>query len=311
VAIEDCGRGALGLGSVDVSMGSQRGTVEVVVVTHAAPLTPLEVILPERALGPAGPHGEVAGGLKLAPLDERVTRAEEAARRDGAVMVVRVPTRSDERGAHAIGLKLRGGCHRVAVLTDQGAARGAVDVDAEVRLPGASEPLAHDRSHAPDARLDFCIGTSTTVELRLAGTGGPVPVMVLDAYWRFPAPIEGRWGDEARAGIAWALHRRRAPAIASAPIETIIGTSSATLVPIRVEPNACYLAAATVTRGDAIGGRLSASIDGDTRYDDMNELPRAAALSFCTGPTDEVVRVEVDVRGRSIWWLMALWRLGR
>ena len=304
----DCGKGPLSTGGIELIMGPRRGAVELLVAAHERRLTSVDVVLVERAVGPVAQQGQVAGALALAPLEQRVRRAVAAATRDGAQQVVRVPTRSDERGVQSLSLRLRNGCHRIAVLAKSGGPR-AVDIDAEIRMPGADHPLRQDRAHAPDARLDFCIGEDGPVELRFAGAGGAVDVMVLAGYWPHPPGLPSGWGAQATAGLAWALHRRRAPSVSERPLTIMLGAPGSTVVPIDVEPGACYLAAFAVADGKASAAQLSVKIGADVRHDEAGELPRAAAVTFCAGPRDRSAEILIQLRAQSAWWLLPLWRL--
>jgi len=307
--IEDCGGGLLSAGSINVMMDAPRGTVEVLIVRYRLRLTPLEIILPARSQGPPPEEREQGKPLSLAPLARRALRAETVARGDGAKTVVTVKTRASERGMGNISLKLAGGCHRLSVLADPRGA-GTVDIDAEVRLSGRANALRRDRSHAPDARLDFCLGASGSVELRYAGAGGPRPVIVLDAYWPIARGVPESWGAQARAGLAWALHRRRAPTVSDVPLLQVLGPPGVTVIPAAVEPSTCYLAAFALAAGQASAGRLTVLVAGQTRYDDASEEPRGAAVTFCTPPRAEVARLVVEVRASSGEWVLSLWRLG-
>jgi hypothetical protein len=307
--IEDCGVGVLSAGGVNVVMDSPRGAVEVLIVRYRLKLSAPELILPARAQGPLSERGEVGKPLRLAPLKQRALRAERVARGEGAKTVVTVKTRASERGMGSISLKLAGGCHRLSVLADPSNA-GPVDIDAEVRLRGGNDALRRDRSHAPDARLDFCLGESGPVELRYAGAGGPAPVTVLDAFWPIARGVPEAWGEQARAGLSWALHRRRAPAVVDVPLLQVLGPPGVTVIPTAVEPSTCYLAAFALASGQASAGRLTVLVAGQTRYDDASEVPRGGAVTFCTPPRAEVARLVVELRASGAEWVLSLWRLG-
>lgn len=311
----DCAGRTLATGAVELVMGKRSGAIDVIVVRHrAGALSEPTVVLPERATGPLPPP-EPVGPLSVAPIEQRRQRAEEAARRDGSTFVARVDVAADARGRGAIVLRLREGCHRVAVLADAaalatGASPPAVDVDATIRLAGDEEDLVYDRSHAPDARLDFCIGRTRDVELRFVGAGGAVPIVVLTSYWALPSGLPSLWGDDARGGLAWALHRRSGPRLGRAPDQLVAGAAGMTLLPIAVEPSSCYLAALALTRGMASGLRLSVRVGAERRHDDATGGQPAAAVSFCTGAGQRAATLQIDVRSQTAWWGLALWRVG-
>ncbi len=308
--LQDCGDGGLSSGRVRVAMDSPRGAVELLVAYHQVPLVPLVITLPERAQGPVAPGGEVGEPLALAPVAEREARARRAALGDGAKLVVRVVAKASERGAGSAVLNLTRGCHRLTVLADQAGSSQPVDIDADVRLEDDAEPLRRDRSHAPDARLDFCLGTKAKVWLRFMGAGGPTKVTVQDAFWPMPAGVPTYWGATAAAGLGWALHRRRAPPVTEGPVFQALGPPGITTLPIPVEPGGCYFAAFAAVRDQAGPGRLTVEAGAQRYHDDANEEPRGAAVSFCAPVGAPIARAQVDLRGSGGFWVFALWSLG-
>jgi len=300
-----CGHERDGLRSVRLGMRSPRGAVEVLVAAHAGELSEVAGIVPERAVGPVPPRADIGPALRPAPLAERLERAIGSARSDGATVVVPVRTPTSDEGSGSLTLRLGDGCHRLAVL---GGGDGRFDLDAELRLASADEPLGQDRSHAPDARLELCLGESSQVELRFVGAGGGAPVTVVDARWPLPSGFSAAWGPQTRAGLGWALFRHRAPPPRSPPVLQVLGGPGSTFVPVELEPGSCYLAAMAQVGGTAArASRLAATVGGVTVRDDVNEAPHAAAVSFCAG-SHRRARLQADLRARGGWWHLALWR---
>jgi hypothetical protein len=289
-----------------VAMLSSRATVEIIVAAHDGPIFPLEDLLPARAPGPLPPPDELVGGLEPPPYADRLARLTQSAQRDGAGMVVPVNAGANDRGLGAIQLRLSEGCHRLSVL---GSSEAAVDVDAELWLPGAGDAFRRDRSHAPDARLDFCLGDEARIELRFAGVGSGAMATVVDALWPLPAGLPSAFGAGARAGMASALFRRRAPVLATAPDSVFLGGASATVVPLDLEPRACYVAALGRMDGAADGARLTVTVGGEVYFDDADGEPLGAAVSFCAGDATDAT-LQVDFRSTSAWWALGLWRVG-
>jgi len=291
-------------------MASERGTIDVLVASFRAHLPPVESILPQRGLGPLAPRSELGKPLVLGPVADRVARARASAQRDGARVIVAAKARATDKGAGSLLLKLAAGCHRLAVLADASASNGgAVDVDAEVRLSGAKKPLRRDRSHAPDARLDFCLGQTSKVELRFLGAGGAVDVRVLDALWPLPAAIQPVWSPRLKAGMAWALHRRRGPDLVAPPLLQLIGGVGPTQIPAALTPGSCYLAALSASRGAPSAGRLTVRVGQQQVHDDAAKPPHSAAVSFCAG-NERRATFRVDLHGRQAWWRLVVWPLG-
>lgn len=308
--LRDCGDGSLAARRVQVVMDAPRGAIDLLAVAHDAPLVPLVMVLPERALGPVAPRGEVGAPLSLAPLRDREARARRAATNDGAKLIVKVVAKASDRGGGSAVLRLTKGCHRIQVMADQAGANQPVDIDAEVRLEGASEGLRRDRSHAPDGRLDFCLGETGKVEVRFLGAGGPTEVTLLDAYWPVSQALPSHWGAQVTAGLSWALHRRRAPLVSEPPVFQAVGAPGITALPVQIEPDSCYLAGFAAVREGAGAGRLTVEVAGEKRHDDATEEPRGAAVSFCAPAGVTVARALVDLRGSKGVWVLALWRVG-
>jgi len=304
--IDDCdGRR---VGRVFVTMASARGTVEILMAHQSPAALAVSLYVPQRAVGPVAPRGDPGPVLRLAPLSSRVELAERSARLDGARAVVRVHAEASNRGGGAIILKLTEGCHRLLVLAEAIDEDHPIDVDADVRARGEREPLVRDRSHAPDARLDFCLGETGPVELRFAGAGGVTPITIVDGYWPMPEAIPPGWGHGSRAAVGWALHRRRVPASLGLPLYQAVGASGVSFVPVEVEPGRCYVAAFGVTRGDVQAARLSAEVGGRVHHDDATDRMRGAAVGFCAGGVRHA-RLKIDVRSRIAWWRLAVWRV--
>ena len=311
VNIEDCGDGALEEGRLLLAMASPRGSVEVLVSRHRGHLPPLEQLLRERDAGPLGPAPRALAATRSAPLKQRLARARNVARSDGARQLSVQLLPLDALGAGALTLSLVAGCHRLQLFaqTPAGAvlAPAAIDIDAEVSSDALGGLLARDRSHAADARLDVCIGEEGNVLLKYAGAGAARTMVMLDALW--PAPLGlPAWGARWRTGALTSLRRRPAPALSAAPARQWLGTAGVSWVPLRVEPDTCYLAVAAVMRGEASAMRLSARWGQHVRYDDASSGPLGTAVSFCSG-NQRRVGLQVDVRARSASWALSLWNM--
>ena len=306
-----CGAGRGELDRVTLGMRSVRGALEVLVARSSAPLGDLGDVLPERAAGPLAPRGEPGTPADPAPLPERVARAERRARADGAAKVTRTATRASASGAGQLELRLAEGCHRLEVMAKvpDVSPRRVTDVDAELREPEEDRVLARDRAEAADARLETCVGEATRVELTYAGASGPVEVTVSDASWPLAEGIPVHWGARARGGFAGALRRRRTPEPREQPVFESVGVQGATMVPIAIEPGACYLASVALIRGDSRGFRLAADVGGRSPHDEVVDRPEAAAIAFCS-ESETSARLEVETRGSAPWWALVVWQLG-
>ncbi len=306
-----CGATWLDLKRITIEVTSARAAVEILVARSAAALGEVHEALPERAAGPVAPRGDPGGPLEPGPLASRVARAERRARAEGASRVVKTVTRSSASGLGRIQLKLGEGCHRLDLMAEVPSVvpRRATDLDAEVHVQETSRLLARDHADVPDARLDFCLGEQTVVDLGFTGASGATPVTVSDALFPTPSTVPVRWGPRARAGFAGALIKRHAPAPTEEPILESVGVQGVTQVPLAVEPGRCYLASVALIRGDARAFRMSATLGDRAPHDEALERPEGAAIAFCAGTARSAV-IDVDVRGNGPWWALSVWGMG-
>ncbi len=294
---------------LELSMVHGRGAIELIRVTHAPGRTPVDVVLPERAMGWMGEVPASTVGQALAPAAMRMRRARRAAQLAGARILAPVSLTATDKGSGAAVLELAAGCHRLHVVADTGIG-GAADVDADARRQQDGVVLARDRSHAPDARLSFCVGAEQRVALQFAGAPQDATVWVLDAFWPIPVSVPVTWGAHARAGIAWALHRRTTPTPRHPPEFQWLGAAGVTVLPVPISPGVCYLVAFAIARGQAATARVTASAGERRVYDGANDPARSAALTFCAPAYIDSASLTVDVRSRDAWWVAMVWRLG-
>ncbi len=310
--ISRCGASSFELKRITVEVTSPRAAVEILVARSPAPLGEVREALPERAAGLLAPRGDPGGPLEPGPIEGRIARADRNARSEGASRVVKTVTRASPAGLGRVQLKLGEGCHRLDVMAEVPSVvpRRATDLDAEAHVLENGRLLARDRADVPDARLDFCLGEQTMIEVSFAGASGPAPVTVSDALWTTPSTVPVRWGPRARAGLAGALIKRRAPAPVEDALFESVGVQGVTQVPIPVEPGRCYLAAVALIRGDARAIRMTATLGARTPHDEALERPEGAAIAFCAG-TERSAMIDVDVRGNAPWWVLSVWSMGR
>lgn len=311
LSVTACGAERARLSRVRVEMASARAALEIVAVRSESPPRPLREILPERASGPTAPRGDPGAPLEPRPLAERLGRAEKRALAEGASSIERLVVRAEALGTGRVARELPPGCHRLELLAEAPATRGAraTDVDAEVH-DAAGRVLARDVGELPDARLDFCVGEITQVSIAFAGAPGAVPVTLQHARWSLPARLPARWGARARAGVAWALRARRIIEPAEPTVHEVLGAQGSTMIPLAVLPGRCYLAAAALARGEARLLRLAATVGDRVRRDDTLERDGGVAVTFCAGPTDTHVRLDLDARAPAAVWALGLWPMG-
>lgn len=288
---------------------SPRTAVEVLVVRSAAPIEDVESILPERAVGPSAPRGDAGRPVDPGPIAERLQRVEKRSRDDGAEHVLKVSMHASAMGSGQFTARLGEGCHALDVLAEvpQLAVR-ATDVDAEVRATDGGRFLGRDRGEAPDARIDFCLGEPTEVDVSFIGAAGPAAVTLVDSHWPLPAGLPSEWGPQVRGDMALALRRRHAPALPADPVASMMGVQGETMAPFEVEPGQCYLALVALVRGDARQLRLAAEIGDRAPHDEISERPEAAQVAFCA-TTEDRAALRVEARGAQPWWVATIWRM--
>lgn len=294
-----------------VNAGSPRTAVEVLVVRSPAPIESVERILPERAFGPSAPRGDAGRQLDPGPIAERIARVEKRDRDDGAENLAKATMTASATGSGEFDVKLREGCHTLDVMAEvPSAARTLTDVDAEAHAGESARLLGRDRGESPDARLNFCVGDATDVEVTFIGAASGAAVTLVDALWSLPAGIPTEWGAQARGDVASALRRRHAASLPPAPIQTVMGVQGETLVPFAVEPGQCYVAAASMIRGETRLIGLSIEIGDRAPHDEITDRPEAAMVAFCATAEDHAA-MRVEARGGQPWWLGLLWRVTR
>lgn len=309
--VSRCGASALDVARAVVVQRAPRGTIELLVARSKAPLSPIDVLLPERVAGPAAPRGTAGKALTLGPIDGRLARAEFRAKADGAQRVQKTRVRPPSTGRGDVALTLEPGCHRIELLAEAAGsanARVPTDVDAELRLP-PGQVAARDRGDASDARLDACVGEQTAGQLSYAGAPGSPALHVTDAIWPLPDGIPSHWGPRLRAATFSALRRRRMPIPVGPPLHETFGVQGVTVVPLEVEPDRCYLATAGLVQGSARGMRLAATGSARPAIDESGQRPEGVAVTFCPDVTD-VVPLTMELQSSGGWWLLAVWDLG-
>ena len=292
-----------------VSMRSQRGAIDTVVARSAATMGDALDVLPERMTGTIAPRGNPGRPIEPGPIAQRVVRAEEQARNDGAQLFSRLSTNASADGTGQTRLRLAEGCHRLSVMAAVPSSfpHLATDVDAEAR-DEEGRVLARDRAETPDARLDFCLGETSRVTVMYAGAAGPMPITIVDAVWPVATNIPNHWGARVRGGFARAFRRRNTPAPTAAPSVETLGSSGITIIPADVEQGRCYFAAVAVFRGEARSMRVSAAVGDRYLRDDVFEMPEGVGLTFCS-EAEKSIRFDVDVRGNNVFWVFGLFPL--
>lgn len=296
-----------------VTSDAGRGAIETIVARSKAAPAALRTLLPERSGGALPASAEPGILPPLSVPAKRADVADARARHDGAQVSPRDNWRAGVDGNGEGHLTLAAGCHRVEIFasdprTDHVNRRFRLDIDAELRDEADDTMLGRDRTDAPDARIDVCVGKETAAALVFSGSPPSQPVLTTHAYWGIPQHIPWTWGPEARGKMAGAMLARH---LASPPSEAIVmaqGASGATVLPIAVEPGGCYVAVAAVTHGHARGLGLRAQIGARQAIDERGLNDEAGAVAFCVRDRERA-RIEVEARGTALAWGLAVFRI--
>lgn len=287
-----------------------RGAVEILVAygDHAPP--GLREILPERTGGVVVSTSEPGPLPTLPPVQRRIEASEARARNEGATLAANEKLRARPDGTGTNEVALEPGCHRLELLAHEAdpSGRARFDVDAELRDSDDDTLLARDRSEAADARLYTCTGVAVQGNVAFAGAPAGGTVTQVLSSWPLPEAVPRNWGPQVRAKMAGALLARGLSHAVEAPIALAQGGVNVTTVPIDVEPGACYIAVLAGIRGRLRQLSLRATVGAIDATDERGAVDENAAVAFCAHER-RIARLDVEARGASPWWALAVHRL--
>jgi hypothetical protein len=312
VQLVRCGIRKAMLERLALEMRSPRGVIEVVVAQAPRPLPPLLQTLLHRDPGPAAPLGLSGPRPVSAPLPARAAALEQRSRREGAREVAARSLAAGKDGAGDVALRLAPGCHRIDVLgipAPEGWPRG-VDIDADLVWMPDGRPAAQDRTDNADATLALCSGEPGLARLHFTGTVPSSPVVILTSRWDLPHGLPREWGAAPRARMAEAIRRRHQRDLPAAPVYSSLGVTGVTLLPIELEPGACYLVALAAIRGQLAGMAIAVQAGNQRSEDNPGPGASGTAVAFCAG-REERASIEVEARGVGLAWLLGIWQTGR
>lgn len=307
-----CGRHKAALARLAVELRSPRAVIETLAARGPSTLAPLERVLPYRNPGP--PEYFTTGGVPPAPapLPERIRLVERQARRDGATGLERRTLHADGSGSGRLQITLQAGCHHLTLLDSapKTGARGGADVDFEFIGTKSGRVIASDQSASEDATALICVAETSAFDLEFTGAWPERPLTLVHASRALPAGLPRQWNDESRAGVAWALWRHHVRSLPGEPVYDSLGVTGDTLLPVALEPDACYLLATAPMR--AASSRVSVNVEaGPHQFAARSGVGQpAAALAFCAGGAR---RALIDVRAddSGMVWVLGLWQTSR
>jgi hypothetical protein len=298
---------------VMVTAQGGRGAIEVVVARSRGALPSLSTVAPERTGGALPPTPDTGALPELAAEGKRAEVAEARARREGATIRARSELPAGVDGAGDVELLLDEGCHRLELFGRdtrlvRAGRRFRLDVDAELRDPASDRILARDRTEAPDAHLETCIGAKGRVALAFVGAPAKSTVLVSHASWPLPARLPHIWGPATRSKMARAMFARRVAVPAHDPVFLGQGSTGSTSFPLSVETGGCYVAVVSTTHGQARSLQIHAFAGARASADERGAAEGAALAAFCVR-AHERARVEVFARGPGVGFALAVFRV--
>lgn len=305
--ITRCGTGKPLLASAYLEMRSPRGVLETVVASSTAPLARLHEVLPGRDPGRELALGDPGPRPALPPLPERLLRLSKRAQREGADGFEQLPSEAGEDGTGTESLSLSSGCHQLSLLSEATAPGSpVVDLDAELLDRESGARLAADGAEDADVALSVCIGQPTRVQLRFMGATPHAPLRLTHARWDLPRGLPSSWGSDARASLAQ-LAQNAHLKLLNAPSYSSLGVQGTTLLPVEVEPGACYSALLVPLRGEVRNLSLSVQVHAPSEVPHGSADANGCAISFCAQGA-RLATLEVDGRGAGLAWLLSVWQ---
>lgn len=312
-ALMRCGPRKAMFGRLVVEMRSPRAVIETLVGSSREPLPSVRTVLPHRDPGPILPSAPMGPRPTSIPFKRRALAIEERARREGAEQAMQRLITADANGAGALLVRLDPGCYRMDALSPAASERTVaqgIDLDLEVAVASSGNVLASDATESADATAQFCLGRPDGVRVRFIGSIPQAPVLVLSSRWSFPAGIPEYWSPEARAGIARAVRRYHDRPLGNTLTYESLGITGTTLLPLDVEPGACYVAIVAATRGEAASLALAVSVGQRSAQNHGGLDGAGTTLAFCADAQSSAL-LEVDARGSGLVWQLGVWQTGR
>jgi hypothetical protein len=310
VQITRCGARKARLGALLVEMRSPRAVLEVVAVESREPVPPATDVLLQRDPGPIAPLMGFGPPGAPPPIAERLTSAELHAQQEGDLELQRDSVQSTPRGTGSVHRVVEPGCHRWQVLAEPGGDANRVsDLAVIPELSAAAGLVAVDRGDGYAATIGFCAGERTTIGFRFAGASSSARVWLVASRTPLPDGLPDGWGSGGRARMAAVLRRYEAK-VSGMPLDQALGVQGPTLMPIAVEPGACYVAALTAVQGQAFSLALGASTGAIRAQNHTGLSADGTLISFCSR-SESLATIEADSRGTGLTWLFALWQTGR
>jgi hypothetical protein len=304
-----CGRERIGLGAALVEMRSPRAVLETLVIESETPLPRAISVVPQRDPGPVEPFTLLDLRPVPVPIAARSNAVDARLRREGGRDVASESVRSNADGAGSIKKTLSAGCYRYELLSEPAASADRAELSVAPAFDGAAHLVSVDSGDGLQATTTLCAGAETRLSLDFSGASPGSTLLLASARWPLPDGLPEVWGAPARAAVAAILRRNRAR-VSGFPVDQALGIQGPTLLPIRVEPGACYVAVVAAINGRPSGLSLAAKTEGVTAQNHAGRDADGTVLSFCARSSTEAL-LEIDSRGYALVWMYALFQTGR
>jgi hypothetical protein len=296
--------------SIELQSDAGRGAIEIIVAHGPAGLPQLASIIPERTGGSLPPMPEAGALSQVAPQEKRLEQGEARIRRDRGTVEPRTTLHASEDGTGDVDLDVNAGCHRFEVVArerpDRNGRRYRLDLDAELR--DGDHVVARDRTEAPDARLETCVGRASRLNLIYAGAMPSADVVVAHGSWPLPARLPHVWGAQGKSRMARVMFVRHVAAPSDEPVLLAQGSAGTTPLAVPVEVGGCYVAVVAAVHGRPRQLQLRATVGARESVDERGAAEEAALTAFCVR-AHETARVEVLARPSGLAWGLAVWRV--
>jgi hypothetical protein len=309
VELTRCGRDRGTIAALLVEMRSPRAVLETLVVESAAPLPRAISVVPQRDPGPIDPLVLQERRAAPPPMATRRALAESRLRRDGGRELTSESLASRADGSGSSTRTLPPGCHRFELLAEGSEAGPSAELGLLPRIDGPARLVSLERGDGSQLAVSLCAGAESRLALDYAGAPPGSSVTLIQARWPLPDGLPEVWGPIARAAVAAILMRHNAR-VSSFPVDQGLGIQGPTLLPVRIEPGACYVAVVAAITGRSAGLSLAASAAGVSAQNRSGEEEDGTLVSFCARSGTRAL-LEVDSRGHGLVWLYGLFQTGR
>lgn len=307
--IELCGAKTEALGALVLEMRSPRGIVQALRIRSPRESPSLSHFLTHRVQGPAAAPPTSLARPRLPAFQVRESRLRANAHSEPKAEVQPLTIEASHPDGGTV--NVLPGCHQITALQlDSEPEAGVVDLDLEIFEQGDTQLITRDFSEDLDATANFCTPEPQRLRLRLQGALPTTKVQWFDIRTPFPSGIPEVFGPMGRGNLATALRSSHASLPEGEPVARVLGVQGRTLLPLLIEPGACYLAIVGAAAGNLRALGLSARTGAIQKDAQGDQDSPTATLAFCNQQSRSV-QFEVMARGQNLVWAGAVWLTAR